>query len=221
MTAALAAYAAASAGIPAATAAAAAIGRAGPQVAEILSETAADDEIDLGESCGYRVVASADGPVPFEDGYGSYEPDRDLVPIVFALAAAIEGEGTYRVEQLGIADDLPPVWVAADADKVVAAALESLTGCASVRAVAIADAGRNPRDHFLLVFVAEAATAEDATAVAQGANRGGRLESVVLGVAVGRLCAILIAACVHAGRPSFERTETIARFRPMVYAAFG
>ena len=166
-------------------------------------------------------MATADGPVLFEDGYASYEPDRDLVPIVFALAAAIEGEGTYRVEQLGIADDLPPVWVAADADTLVAAALERLTGCASVHAVPSAGSGRNPRDHFLLVFVAEAATAEDATAVAQGANRGGRRESVVLGVAAGRLCAILIAACVHAGRPSFERAEIIARFRPMVSAALG
>src|SRR5262249_53204218 len=201
VTAALAAYATSSAGVPAATSAAAAIDRADPRVAEVLSGTATG-EIDLAESCGYRVVATADGPALFEDGYKSYEPDRDLVPVALGLATAIEGEGTYRVEGLGIGDNLPPVWVAANVDERVAAAIEGLTACASIRAVPIAGSGRNPGDHFLKVYLAEAATAEDAAALAAGAGRGGRSGSVVLGVAADRLCAVLVGARRHPGRRS-------------------
>lgn len=216
----LAAYAAWCVGVPAATLAAAAIDRADERVAEILSEVTADDEIDLADSCGYRVVDTADGPALFEDGLESYEPDRDLVPIAVALAAAIEDDGIYRVEALGIGDDVPPIWVTADVDKRVAAAIKSLTGCASIHAGPVAGSGRNPRDHFLNVYIAEAATAEDATAVAEGANRGGRPGSVVVGVAADRLCAVFVAACAYSGQPSFENRQTIARFLPIISAAF-
>lgn len=209
----LAAYAASRAGISATTAAAGAVGQADPRVAEIPS-AAADDEIDLAESCGYRVVTTADGPALFEDGYESYEPDRDLVPIALGIAAAVDAEGTYRVDRLGIGEQLPPIWVGADVDKRMAAAIETLTGCASIHASPITGSGRNPDDHFLNVYLAEAATAKDAAVVARGANRGGRPGSVVLGVAAGRLCSVLVAACVLSGQASFEDAATISRFQP-------
>lgn len=216
----LAAHAASRASIPVTTAASRAVDRADPRVAEVLS-AAADDEIDLAESCGYRVVTTADGPALFEDGYESYEPDRDLVPIALGIAAAVEGEGTYRVDRLGIGEELPPIWVGADIDKRVAAAIESLTGCASIHASPIAGPGRNPNDHFLNVYLAEAATATDAAVVARGASRGGRPGSVVLGVAAGRLCSVLVAACELSGQPSFESAATMTRFRPTISALLG
>jgi hypothetical protein len=221
VTAMLAAYAASHAGMPAVAAAEGAIGRADPQVAKVLSRAADDEEIDLAKSCGYRVVATADGPALFEDGGKSYEPDRDLVPIALGVAAVIEGERTYRVQRLSIGKHLSPVWVAAETDERVAAAVENLTGCGSVHAAPLAGTGRNPGDHFLTVYLAEAATAEDAAVVAEGATRGGRPGSVGLGVAAGRLCAVFVAACVVADEPSFESAESLTRFQAPVAALLG
>jgi hypothetical protein len=212
----LARYAASRAGIPAPTAAVQAIRRADPPVAQVISDIVDDDEFDLAEASGYRVVTTVDGAALFDDGYEPYAPDRDLVPIASAFAAVLEHEGNYRVESLGIADKIPPIWVAADTDPRVAAAVEGLTGCASIHAVPVAGHGRNSHEHFLNVYLAEAATLQDAVTIAQGASHGGRPGSAVLGVATGRLCAVVVAACSVHGRPSLENAETMARFQPML-----
>jgi hypothetical protein len=213
----LAGYAAGRAGAVPAAAAAGAIRRAEPQVAEILTEAAVDG-IDLAETCGYRVVETASGPVLFEDGYERYAPDRELAPIALGIAAVIEGDRTYRVDGLTIAEDLPQVWVAADTDTRVGAALGRVTGCVSISASPLPVSGQRPGDHFLNVWLVEAATAADAALVAGGAGRGGRAGAVVLAVPAGRLCAVLVGACTLVGRPPFETVQTLARFQPAVSA---
>jgi hypothetical protein len=64
------------------------------------------------------------------------------------------------------------------------------------------------------VYVAEASTLQDAVTIAQGASHGGRAGSAVLGVAAGRLRAVVVAACSVYEQPSFENAETMARFQP-------
>ncbi len=215
----LAAHAAPGTGIAAVEASAGALVRADPQVAEVLSAAVEEDEdTDLAESCGLRVVATADGPVLFEDEMDPYEPERDLAPLALALAAAIDSEGTYRVDSVGLGTTIAPIWVDGENDRRVAAAVAELTGCVSIHAQPVPGPERTPGHHFLLVYVAEAATAEDATAIAHGAGRGGHSQSVVLGVPAGRLCAVLVAASVSHGQPSFEHATTITRFRPAISA---
>jgi hypothetical protein len=170
----LAGYAAAHAGARVTAAAAAAIGRADSGTAEVLAR-ASNDDVDLGQSCGYRIVPTATGRVLFEDGFRSYEPDRDLASIALSVAAAIEADGGYRIDALSIGTDLPPIWVGANSDGRVADALAGLTGCASIGGYPIAAPGRSPRAHFLTVYLAEAATADQAAIVAGGASVGGRV----------------------------------------------
>jgi hypothetical protein len=214
-----AAYAAPYAGIPATEAAEGAIGRADPQMAEVLSEAVNDDEeIDLAESCGYRVVTTADGPALFDDESEPYEPDRDLVPIALGVAAAIEGEHTYLIDTLTVAEELPLVWVVSETDPQVEAAIGRLTGCVSIRALPVAGAGPDPNHHYLNIYLAEAATAEDAATIARGAARGERSRSAALGIAAGRLCAVLIAATVGTDQPPFETAESLARFQAPISA---
>jgi hypothetical protein len=214
----LAGYAASRAGAP--VAADAAVGRADPRVAEILSR-AAVAKVDLSKACGYRVVPASDGLVLFDDGYKRYEPDRDLVPIALGIAAAIEHDGTYRVDGLGICQGIPPFWAAADTDRRVAAAIEQLTGCASVHATPIDGPPTGMYDHFLSARLAEAATVEDATTIAQKANRSRRSGTTAMAVTAGRLCAVFVAACALADQPSRETAETLARFQPTVMALLG
>jgi hypothetical protein len=214
----LAAYSASHAAIAAGTAAAGAIGRADSPVAEIMAEAVDQDEIDLAEECGYRVVTTADGPVLFEDEGEPYAPDRDLVPIAVGIAAAVERDRTYRVAELGVGNDLPAIWVGADSNQRVAAAIENLTGCASIDAEPVAGGTVDLGGHFLALFVAEAATAQDAAAIAESANRSTLSGSVVIGVAAERLCVVGVAASTGTGEPSFENADTMARFRPMITA---
>jgi hypothetical protein len=218
VTAMLAGYAAPRTGLPATEAAAGAVGRAEPRVSEIIAEAAEKDDIDLAGSCGYRVVTTPDGPALFEDGLEFYQPDRDLVPVALGLAAAIEDDRTYHVDGLSIGEDLPPIWVSANTDKRIAAAIDGLTGCASIHGYPLAGPDRGAPDHFLLVYLAEAATTEDAAAIAEGATHGGRPGSVELGVAAGRLCAVLVAASTRSGEPSLEDTASLARFQPTLAA---
>jgi hypothetical protein len=209
-----AAYAAAHAGIAAESAAAGAMSRADETVSEILSEVVGEDEIDLAEACGYRLVATPDGPALFDDEYETYEPDRDLVPIALGIATAIENESTYSVDALTIASDLPTVWLGDD--ERVAAAIRNLTGCVSVYAEPAEETGIDPGEHFLVGFLAEAANDQDAALIAAGADHDGPSGSVVIGAAAGRLCVILVASCNVAEQPSFETIDSMARFRPAI-----
>jgi hypothetical protein len=136
MAAMLAAYSAARSGMTVVTAAAGAIRRSTRPVAEILSDVAGRGEIDLPEACGYREIATAGGPILVEDGYAPYQPDRDLIDVALSVASAIEVDGTYQVTAVGLAADLPPVWVGANTGTPAAVAIDNLTGCTSIRPLA-------------------------------------------------------------------------------------
>ncbi|GAA4697295.1 hypothetical protein [Phytohabitans rumicis] len=215
-----AAYAAAGSGVTA-LAAAAAVSRAEPQVAEVIAAAVDEDEIDLADSCGYRVVATADGAALFEDDGESYEPDRDLVPIALGVAAAVEQDGRYRVEGVGIGQELPPIWVGADVDRRVAAAVEGMTGCMTVTAAPVGGQVRSPGRHFLNVYLAEAATAEQAVIVARGADSIEGTRSVVSGIAARRLCAVVVAASTSADQPPIETAASLDRLRSKIADLLG
>ena len=218
MAAMLAAYSAARSGMNVVTAAAGAIRRSTRPVAEILSDVARRGEINLPEACGDREVATAAGPILVEDGYAHYQPDRDLIDVALSVASAIEVDGTYRVTAVGIAADLPPVWVGASTGTHAAVAIDNLTACTSIHATPRAGHAPNPSEHFLLAYIGEAATAADAAMIAGAANHHSRPSSVVAGIALERLCAVLVAASAMAGKPSVEDSQTLARFAPAITA---
>jgi hypothetical protein len=218
MAAMLAAYSAARSGMTVVTAAAGAIRRSTRPVAEILSDVAGRGEIDLPEACGYREIATAGGPILVEDGYAPYQPDRDLIDVALSVASAIEVDGTYQVTAVGLAADLPPVWVGANTGTPAAVAIDNLTGCTSIHATPRASHAPNPSEHFLLAYIGEAATAADAAMIADAANHSSRPGSVVAGIALERLCAVLVAASAMAGKPSVEDSQTLARFAPAITA---
>jgi hypothetical protein len=124
------------------------------------------------------------------------------------------------VEDVGVGGTVPGIWVAADTHPQVAAALRRLRGRVALHAVPEADHA-DPREHFLLVYLVEAASAEDAAAMVAGAADGGRPGSVVTALAEGRRCAVLVAACVTYGRDSFETATSLARFHEPVTTLLG
>jgi hypothetical protein len=221
----LSALAAVRAGVAPATAAAAAIARADPDAAEILSDVVTSDdctdEEQISRACGVLVVDTAGGRVLLDAGDDADVSSRDLATIAVNLAEAIQAEGTYRAHAPEIGGDIADVWIRDRDDERVAAAMTELTGCVSVRGDPVPGPGVSEYDHFLLVFLAEAASDDDAARLRDGAHGGGRPGSVVIAVATARLCAILVAACSVASQPSFEDFDSMARFAPIVRALMG
>jgi hypothetical protein len=197
-------------GLRFADAAAGAARRADPRVFRMLVSVASRPA----NSIGYRPVEAAGGTVLVFDGGVRYSPGRDLVPIALGLAAALAEEGTYRVDAVSVRTSLPPSWIGQRLDPRVTALVDEMTGCVSLRGAPM----DRPRDHMLLAFLAESATPEGATAVAERADRGSSAHATVLGVADGRLSAVLVVRCLRTG-PPFESPERLARFRTMLATA--
>jgi hypothetical protein len=194
----------------------AAVSRAADDMAEMLAEIAGSAPVELAEDAGYRLVDTGSGPVLLEDDLEDYEPGRDLIPLALELARRVEAEGSYEVDSVEVATEVAGIWVGADADDAVAQALVGVSGCVSLHAHP--GAGDRALRHFLLGYLAEAATAQDAATIAAGTARGGRAGAEVTGVAVDRWFAVLVAACTVAGEPSVEDAASLARFLPLLEA---
>lgn len=200
----LAAFAARRVGLEADEVLAGAVRRADPQVAEIL-EHALTREVDLA-TWGYREARTPDGPV-LVDSHGGPSPDADdLLARAAGVVELVDDDGIYEVTDIGVTGELPAVWLA-DSPQV-REALRGLRACVDVRAE---PPGSRYRD-FLLVFLAEAAQARHAEAIAAAAHGSG--DGVVrTGVVVGRRCAVVIASSGVVGEPSVEEPESLDRFR--------
>ena len=70
----------------------------------------------------------------------------------------------------------------------------------------------------MLIFVAETATPEAAQLLVAAAGPGSGSSFAALGVAVGRLCAVLVSRSFVHGTPSFETQASLQRFRSALLA---
>ncbi|MBE1485504.1 hypothetical protein [Plantactinospora soyae] len=192
-----------------------AAGRAEPELAALLREVTADS-IDLVEECGYRVLETPTGRVLVDDEGADYAPETDLAGLAFEVAAMLERDD-YRVGHVSVAAELPDIWLAGAGTSAVAGARRRLTGCASVHAEP-AGAAVITDQHVLLVFLAEAASAEDAAVLAEAASRKATDRTVELGVAAGRQCAVVVARSTVLGLSAIETRATLARFGPRLAA---
>lgn len=221
----LATYAGRRLGLDVAAVAAPAAARAEPDVAEMLTEVTGRP-VDLVEICGYREVDTPTGPVFFGDEGEPFTPTIDLLAVALAVAGAIDRD-SYRVTDVTAGAELPDVWLGGDdrpdpAGRHAAAATRRLTGCVDVHAEPRPDggnAGAGGNAHFLLAFVAEAADVPDAGAIAAAAEADPLPGATQLGVARGRLCAVLIARAAVQDGKSIEDSTTIERFRAGITAA--
>jgi hypothetical protein len=218
----LAALAAVRTGQVPATVAAAAIGRAEPDAAEIMTEVVTSDECAEGEAaiaeaCGVRVIATADGPVLLDadDEDEDVTATADLAAIGLAVARVLEREGTYLPSAPQLGSAINDVWVRDRDNPAVSAARAGLTGTVLIHAGAAPASGRNPFHHFLLVYVAEAATDADAERLRAGVEHEGP-DAVITGITAGRLCAVLVARSAMSGEPSFEDRRGMERFAPLI-----
>jgi hypothetical protein len=179
--------------------------RAEPAVADLLTN-AATSEAGTG---GYHELKTATGPVLI-DANGPVRGAVALLRTALAVAEVVEDDGRYEVGGIAVERELPAVWLDGGAETE----RRRLKRCAAVRADP-----PGSRSHFLLVYVAEAASDEDAAAIAASARRRVFAGAVELGIAVGSRCAVVIARTVVLGEPDIEDDQSLARLADPVTAA--
>jgi hypothetical protein len=177
--------------------------RAEPALAEQL-RSAATSEAGSG---GYDELRTATGPVLVN---GSVKGSVTLLKRALGIAEAVETDGRYEVADISVEREVPAVWLADTAE----AARRRLRKCVSVRADPPGD-----RAHFLLVYLVEARDEADAGTIAAAAPNRVLDGTVELGIAVGRLCAVVIARTAVHGVPDIEDDTSLARLREPVAAA--
>ncbi|GIG90863.1 hypothetical protein [Plantactinospora endophytica] len=222
----------------------AAANRADPELAALLFEVTRDS-VDLAEECGYRVLETPTGRVLVDDEGDPYAPTADLAGLAFRAATLLERDN-YQVGQVSVAATPPTGWPGADppesldvdpteplgvdpteplgADRAESAVVESavvealrgLTGCVCLHAEPDG-AGVGAEQQVLLLFLVEAATAEDAATIAGAACRPAR-DTAGWGLAAGRLCAVLVARSTVSGVRPAEDPASLARFGPRLTA---
>jgi hypothetical protein len=168
----------------------------------------------LARAAGLREVAGPDGPVLVEDRFQRYHPSCDLALVALRATALVDADVGYQAMDVAVADAIADVWLRGG-DEPPRAALRAVTGCASVHGAPPVSPAVPDGTHFLLIYLAEAATAADAATIAgaAGVRHGG---AAAVGAAVGRLCAIVIGARTPHGPPAPESAASLARFvRPL------
>jgi hypothetical protein len=212
MVAMLVTYAGQSLGHDMSRAAAAAVARAEPETAELLTDVLAE-RVDLIQDCGYREVDSPAGRVFVEDEGASFDPRSDLLGTAYAVAEAVEAD-RYQVDSIGVGQELTSVWLGTENPDAVQAATR-LTGCAEVDS-RLRDV---ERWHALTVYLAEAPDDAAAASIAAAAEGAGDSRTPQIGVAVGRLCAVLHASTPNLDDHPVEDATSVLRFRPVLTAA--
>lgn len=187
-----------------------AIARADPQMAEMLTGYLAEP-VDLTDACGYREVDSPGGRVFVEDEGETFQPTTNLIAAAWSAAQAFEAD-RYRVDSIGVGQQLYPVWLGDRDDSVAARSAARFAACASVYAV------RRDADawHSLTVYLAEAASERDAAAIAAAADQLDHPRTPQFGAAVGQLCAVLHAQTPDRGDQPVEDRTSLERFRPAI-----
>jgi hypothetical protein len=171
--------------------------------------------VKLAEACGYREVVTSQGVALFRTSYEGFSPSADIEAIAFAAALAFESEG-YAISDIEVATDLPLVWLNSDERSPLAKIVSQFSGCANIHGVPAADPEPMTSGQSLLVFIAEAASVSDAQLVALAATQATDAERTVLGLASGRLCAVIIQRSFMVDTPPLEDLNALERLVPVI-----
>lgn len=168
--------------------------------------------IDLAESCGYREVRTSEGVALFNTGYERFSPQADLERIAFDSAVALENNG-YEIEDISLASDLPLIWLNGRDGSAIAKMARGLSGCVAIPGAPRADPAPSSSGQSLLVFLGEAASERDAREIAVAAENASGPQGTELGLASGRICAVIIQHSWMADTPPMENVDSLERLR--------
>lgn len=141
-----------------------------------------------------------------------YSPTLDLKSLVIVVAQLVAAD-KYQPESVSVATELPPVWLSrgknAELDRVLA----------GIRAGATISARLRPNEHpkhdsqQFTVFIVETSQAADAQTLLRLSQTKDVHGHSMIGVAAGRLFALVVARAFMDGVEAYETPKSLARFR--------
>jgi hypothetical protein len=166
---------------------------------------------------GYREVKTRDGPSLVEDYGHAYEPTVDLLAGAELLAEVIESDH-YQLTGITTGSEIASVWLPAH-DAETEQARKNVGACLSVSAAPRDEAATVFPAQTFLAYIAECASSEDASRLANAAQQPASSEVAELAVWHGRLCVVVIARSTVKDVAPLESTSSIIRFRDPVRSA--
>lgn len=157
----------------------------------------------------WRCVSTKAGPVLMGDDFEPFEPSVDLAGVAIALQDVLEAD-VYSVNSIDVGSELPSVWLAAGDEDQLEPALNAIRACVTVNANPKPTATPTAEDQHFVVFIAEAATSDDAAKLASTAKSTDSHEA--LGVSHGVVCCVLVARSFVMGVTAFEGPGALDRF---------
>lgn len=160
---------------------------------------------------GLREVTFGTGVGFVDNRRHRFQPTADLLALAEQMVAVIEND-TYQVTDIAVGTTLPQVWLPAGERDVLSKASCALSGCLNIHARPAADLKETFPNHWLLVFICEAAHAEDAALLAAASQSRPNSDIAELGVSAGRLCTIMVARPRMRDVPAIETADSLRRF---------
>jgi hypothetical protein len=161
----------------------------------------------------FEEVETGRGPGFIHRDVEGYSPTLDLKHLSVAIANYIAAD-KYLPYRVSVATKLPTIWLGRDKNPL----LDHLLGRA--RAGATISGRLRPKEHpqhkdqYLWVFIEETLEASDAKALLQLSHANAGLERCCrMGLAAGRLFALVVARPTRMGVASFETADSLTRFR--------
>ena len=168
--------------------------------------------INLSESCGYKEIVTSEGVALYQTGYKRFAPKANLAETAFAVAVALE-DNDYEISDIEVASDIPMIWLDNHERSPIAKMVGNMSGCARIHGSPRSDTHPLSSGQFLLVFVAEASSEEDATEIAVVAQNSSNPESTQLGIASGKLCVVIIQGSCMTETLPMEDALSLERLR--------
>jgi hypothetical protein len=160
---------------------------------------------------GLREVTFSTGVGLVDDQRHRFQPAKNLLALAEQMVAVIEND-TYRVTDIAIGTRLPLVWLPAGEHDVLTKASRALSGCLNIHARPAADLKATFPSHWLLVFICEAAHAEDAALLTAASRSRPSSDIAELGVSAGPLCTIMVARPTMRDASGIETADSLRRF---------
>jgi hypothetical protein len=158
---------------------------------------------------GLREVTFSTGVGLVGDQRHRFQPTKNLLALAEQMVAVIEND-TYRVTDIAVGTRLPLVWLPAGERDVLTEASRALCGCVNIHARPVADLKET--NHWLLVFICEAAQAEDAALLATASQSRPSSDIAELGGSAGALCTIMVARPTMRDVTAIETADSLRRF---------
>jgi hypothetical protein len=161
------------------------------------------------EEWGFLEVETPRGVGLAQVPFGSYGPSVDLFGVGLKASEYLDGT-RHDVEDPRMDCEIPAVWFKDSKSDALKAKLSTLRGVVIVGSAL----GRSSRDlpaQVVYLFLAEAPTDADAAWLANQARGPLQEGGAALGVAEGRLLAIMTGRSFKLGTPSEETPESVAR----------